>query len=98
MEEHLNTFQVRTGFWCCIFHYSALLTIGSCIHLGANFLGEIIEWIGFAVTVGGLPAISFAVWTASNIGPRAVAHHQWYQNKFGDKYPKNRKALIPFIF
>ncbi|CAA7262803.1 unnamed protein product [Cyclocybe aegerita] len=30
--------------------------------------------------------------------PRAYRGHQWYQNKFGDAYPKNRKAVVPFVF
>ncbi|CAJ0599840.1 unnamed protein product [Cylicocyclus nassatus] len=63
---------------------------------GANYLGEIIEWTGYAVASRTLPAVAFAIFTASNIGPRAVQHHQWYLNKFPD-YPKERKALIPFL-
>lgn len=30
--------------------------------------------------------------------PRAWRGHLWYKTKFGDSYPKNRKAVIPFIF
>lgn len=63
---------------------------------GANFFGEIIEWTGFAIAAWSLPAFAFAVFTACNIGPRAIAHHSWYLERFKD-YPKNRKALIPFI-
>lgn len=29
--------------------------------------------------------------------PRAYRGHQWYRNRFGDTYPKQRKAIIPFI-
>ncbi|KAF5330388.1 hypothetical protein D9619_005466 [Psilocybe cf. subviscida] len=29
--------------------------------------------------------------------PRAYRGHQWYHTKFGDSYPKERKAAIPFI-
>lgn len=29
--------------------------------------------------------------------PRAIRGHGWYHEKFGDAYPKNRKAVIPFI-
>jgi len=66
---------------------------------GANFLGEILEWIGFAIAMrGALPGLAFAVCTACNIGPRAVAHHRWYLDKFKDSYPKDRRALIPFVF
>jgi len=66
---------------------------------GANFFGEIVEWLGFAIAMGlALPGVTFAFCTACNIGPRAVAHHKWYLEKFNDEYPKTRKALIPFIF
>jgi steroid 5-alpha reductase family enzyme len=61
-----------------------------------NHFGEMIEWTGFAVMVWSLPALSFAVWTVVNLTPRALDHHRWYQSKFAE-YPKERKALIPFI-
>ena len=62
-----------------------------------NLMGEMLEWIGFAVLVGALPAWSFAIWTIANLAPRAVAHHHWYLEKF-DNYPSERKAFIPFIW
>merc|ERR1712083_831839 len=66
---------------------------------GANFLGEILEWCGYALAVGGaLPGAMFAICTACNIGPRAIAHHKWYLKKFADDYPRDRKALIPFLW
>ena len=61
-----------------------------------NYLGEIIEWTGFAIAACTLGAASFAFFTAANIGPRAFQHHRWYKEKFPD-YPKERKALVPFI-
>ncbi|XP_022324490.2 3-oxo-5-alpha-steroid 4-dehydrogenase 2-like [Crassostrea virginica] len=64
---------------------------------GANFLGEIVEWIGFYVACYNLPSLAFAVFTLCNIGPRAFHHHRFYRQKFKD-YPSNRKALIPFIW
>lgn len=66
---------------------------------GANFAAEILEWIGFAIATGfSLPGVTFAFCTACNIGPRAISHHQWYFEKFKEDYPKNRKALIPFVY
>lgn len=44
---------------------------------GANFFGEIVEWLGFAVANGSLPAYSFFFFTLCNIGPRAVHHHRY---------------------
>ncbi|XP_022046986.2 3-oxo-5-alpha-steroid 4-dehydrogenase 2b [Acanthochromis polyacanthus] len=64
---------------------------------GANYLGEIVEWFGYAVATWSLPTLSFALFSLCFIGPRAYYHHRFYQEKFKD-YPKFRKALIPFIF
>ena len=62
-----------------------------------NHFGEIIEWIGFAIIVFNLGGLSFALWTAFNLIPRSLNHHNWYKNHFKD-YPEDRKAVIPFIF
>lgn len=64
---------------------------------GANFLGEIVEWFGYAIATWTMPAFSFAFFTLCSIGPRAYHHHKFYLKKFTD-YPKSRKVLIPFIF
>lgn len=61
-----------------------------------NYLGEIIEWTGFAVATWSLPGLAFALYTTANVGPRALSNHKWYRSKFSD-YPKERRALIPFI-
>lgn len=62
-----------------------------------NYLGEIIEWFGWALAVWSWAGLSFALWTFANLFPRAKAHHLWYQKRFSD-YPLSRKALIPFLF
>lgn len=62
-----------------------------------NLFGEIIEWTGFAIMAWNLPALTFMVWTFANLVPRAKNHHDWYKNKFLD-YPKERKAVFPFLF
>ncbi len=59
-----------------------------------NYLGEIIEWSGWAVATWSLPGLSFAIWTVANLLPRALDHHRWYQEHFPD-YPPDRQALIP---
>ena len=61
-----------------------------------NYLGEIVEWGGFALATWSLPGLAFALFTAANIGPRAFAHHRWYRRTFPD-YPAGRKALGPFL-
>lgn len=61
-----------------------------------NYFGEIIEWFGWALATWSLAGLSFAIWTAANLGPRALTHHQWYQEEFPE-YPPERKAIVPFI-
>jgi hypothetical protein len=61
-----------------------------------NFLGEIVEWGGYALLCWSLPAFAFFVWTFCNLVPRALSHHRWYKNYFPD-YPGERKAVFPYI-
>ena len=61
-----------------------------------NHFGEVVEWLGFAIICWNIPALGFAIWTFCNLSPRSINHHQWYNNYFKE-YPKNRRAIIPFI-
>lgn len=36
------------------------------------------------------------LWTLANLLPRALAHHRWYGEQFDD-YPRERKAILPFL-
>ena len=60
-----------------------------------NLLGEMVEWLGWALMSWCLPAASFALWTMANLVPRAIDHHRWYKTRFPD-YPAHRTALIPW--
>jgi 3-oxo-5-alpha-steroid 4-dehydrogenase 1 len=61
-----------------------------------NYLGEIVEWTGWALATWSLAGLAFAAYTAANLAPRALAHHRWYRERFPD-YPAGRRALIPFV-
>jgi protein-S-isoprenylcysteine O-methyltransferase Ste14 len=61
-----------------------------------NYLGEIIEWLGWAIATWSLAGWVFAIWTLANLVPRALAHHRWYRETFAD-YPPARRALIPYL-
>jgi 3-oxo-5-alpha-steroid 4-dehydrogenase 1 len=62
-----------------------------------NYLGEIIEWIGWALATWSLPGLVFAVWTMANLVPRARSNDRWYREHFPD-YPEERKILIPGVW
>jgi len=65
----------------------------------ANYFGEILEWVGFAIATGfAIPAVVFAINTFFNLVPRAITHHQWYHEKFDEYKHLNRKVIIPFIY
>jgi 3-oxo-5-alpha-steroid 4-dehydrogenase 1 len=61
-----------------------------------NYLGEMAEWAGWALATWSLPGLAFALYTAANLAPRALAHHDWYRQRFPD-YPPGRRALIPYL-
>ena len=64
----------------------------------ANYLGELVEWIGFAIAAANPAAWVFALWTGANLIPRAHAIHRKYRAEFGDKAVGNRRRIIPFIY
>lgn len=61
-----------------------------------NYLGEMIEWLGWAIATWSLPGLAFFAYTVANLLPRALQNHRWYQERFED-YPRSRRALIPFV-
>jgi protein-S-isoprenylcysteine O-methyltransferase Ste14 len=70
--------------------YGGLFRFVSC----PNYLGEIIEWSGWALSTWSLPGLAFAIWTCANLVPRAWAYHRWYLEHFPN-YPPERTPLIP---
>ena len=62
-----------------------------------NYMGEIVEWVGFAMIVQTSAALWFALFSLIFLGWRAVKTHQWYSDKFKSEYPKNRAAFIPCL-
>jgi len=73
--------------------YNGLFRWVSC----PNYLGELLEWAGWAILTWSFAGLFFFLWTAANLVPRAYSHHHWYLEKFPE-YPKNRKAIFPYIF
>lgn len=72
--------------------YGALFRFVSC----PNFLGEILQWTGWAIACWSHSAAAFALYTFCNTAPRAWSHHHFYKRRFED-YPNDRRALIPFV-
>ena len=62
-----------------------------------NYMGECIEWIGFAIMTWSSIGFVYAAWVVLPLFIQARVTHQWYVDQFGDSYPKDRKAIIPFL-
>jgi protein-S-isoprenylcysteine O-methyltransferase Ste14 len=62
-----------------------------------NYLGELVEWTGWALCTFSPAGLAFALASAANLLPRARTHHRWYKETFAD-YPRERKAIVPFLY
>ena len=62
-----------------------------------NYSGELVEWLGWAMLTWSPAGLVFFLWTVANLVPRARSHHRWYLERFPD-YPRQRKAVIPWLY
>jgi 3-oxo-5-alpha-steroid 4-dehydrogenase 1 len=62
-----------------------------------HYLGEMVQWSGWAILTWSWAGTAFALFTFCNLAPRALANHRWYKQKFSE-YPTERKVLIPFFY
>lgn len=65
----------------------------------ANYFGEILEWIGFAVLAWSVAGAVFLLWSIANIVPRAKVVYERYTQLFGEDFTKlKRYKIFPFIY
>lgn len=67
----------------------------------ANYLGEIIEWAGWALLTWSLAGVVFVWFTMSNLVPRAHRIYNHYKLEFPEEFEARRprlKRIIPFIY
>lgn len=65
----------------------------------ANYFGEFVEWLGFAILTWSLSGAVFALWTFANLAPRAAKIYDNYKKEFGDELDTRKvKRIIPFIY
>ena len=65
----------------------------------ANYFGELVEWIGFAILTWSWSGAVFALWTFANLAPRASRIYDQYKIEFGNQLnTKKTKRMIPFIW
>lgn len=65
----------------------------------ANYFGEFVEWLGFAILTWSLSGAVFALWTFANLAPRAAKIYDNYKKEFGNELnTKKVKRILPFIY
>ena len=65
----------------------------------ANYFGEFMEWVGFAIASWSWAGAVFAWWTFANLAPRSASLYRRYESEFGEEFTKlKRKRIIPFIY
>jgi len=65
----------------------------------ANYFGEFIEWVGFAILTWSWSGAVFALWTFANLAPRAARIYDLYKREFPDELDTRKtRRMIPFLY
>ena len=65
----------------------------------ANYLGEITEWLGWAILTWSAAGALFFWFSCCNLVPRANAIYLKYEKEFPEEFDRKRlKRIIPFIY
>ncbi|MBR3440594.1 MAG: DUF1295 domain-containing protein [Bacteroidales bacterium] len=65
----------------------------------ANYFGEFVEWVGFAILTWSWAGAVFALWTFANLAPRAARIYDLYCREFPEELDTQKtKRMIPFIY
>lgn len=65
----------------------------------ANYFGEFVEWVGFAILTWSWSGAVFALWTFANLAPRAARIYDLYIQEFpGELDTRKVKRMLPFIY
>ena len=65
----------------------------------ANYFGEILEWVGFAILFWSMAGLVFVIWSFANIVPRSKAVYERYTQFFGEEFTKlKRYKIFPYIY
>ncbi len=65
----------------------------------ANYLGEITEWLGFAILTWSLAGLLFFWFSCCNLIPRANSIYHKYEEEFPNEFDRKKlKRIIPFIY
>lgn len=62
-----------------------------------NYFYECLAWFSVALLTGSLACYFFFAVSFGQMYLWAVKKHKRYLKEFGDKYPRNRKVIVPFL-
>jgi very-long-chain enoyl-CoA reductase len=63
----------------------------------ANYFWEGLGWLTYSLLTKNYTAYIFTVFSVVQMAIWALDKHRRYRKDFGDKYPRGRKAMFPFI-
>ncbi|HOE05065.1 MAG TPA: DUF1295 domain-containing protein [Bacteroidales bacterium] len=67
--------------------------------VSANYFGELLEWIGFALLSWSWAGVVFVLWSFANLAPRARSTYKKYELLFGEEFTKRKlRYIIPFVY
>jgi len=61
-----------------------------------NYTYEFYSWLAFSIMTQCLPALLFTIAGLYQMSVWALGKHRAYKKEF-EKYPRGRKAIIPFL-
>ncbi len=65
----------------------------------ANYFGEVVEWLGWAILTWSWAGFVFFWFTCSNLVPRSNAIYHKYESEFADEFHTRKlKRIFPFIY
>lgn len=65
----------------------------------ANYLGELVEWLGFAILTWSMAGLVFFIWTFANLVPRTRTIYKHYQEEFSEEMKERKlKKVFPFVY
>jgi 3-oxo-5-alpha-steroid 4-dehydrogenase 1 len=65
----------------------------------ANYFGELMEWLGFAILTWSISGLVFFIWTFANLVPRAKSIYKRYQKEYPIQIKERKlKRIFPFIY
>lgn len=65
----------------------------------ANYLGEITEWLGWAILTWSFAGLLFFWFSCCNLIPRANSIYHKYEAEFPDEFDRKKlKRIIPFVY